>query len=268
MNVRPFLTIGLLVGTASVVAAHDLFVKLESYFVQPGAAVQAPVLNGTFSRSENVIARTRIADLSLVTPAGHTHPDTSALTARGDTTLLALRAGGAGTYVIGLATRPSQIALSGKEFTGYLKDEAIHDVLTARRRSGSAADSAREHYAKFAKAIFQVGDVRTDDFGAVLGYEAEIVPLNNPYALGRGGMLRVRCLVNGAPAAHLSVLAGGRRRDGSRIPQRELRTDAAGVATVRLDVPGQWFLKFIRMTPVEGAAEYQSRWATLTFEVR
>jgi len=34
-------------------------------------------------------------------------------------------------------------------------------------------------------------------------------------------------------------------------------------------VPGKWYVKFIRMTPVQGdSVNYESKWATLSFQVR
>jgi uncharacterized GH25 family protein len=263
------LAAGALLLLASALSAHDLFIKLDTYFLSPGAAVRVPVLNGTFTKSENAIERRRIADLSLVTPAGLTAVDTGAVSAQGDTTMLALRLGGPGTYVVGLSTRPSEISLSGKQFTEYLGEEAIRDVLDARAKADITADSAHERYAKHVKAVFQVGEARTDGFATPLGYPAEIVPVDNPYALGPGRVLRVRGLVGGKPLAGLSLLAGGRTRAGARIRAQELRTDAEGVASVRLTRRGRWYVKFVRMTPVAGARdEYESHWATLTFEVR
>ncbi len=131
--VRPML--GPVIGTvlfASALSAHDLFIKLDTYFLSPGATVRVPVLNGTFGKSENAIERRRISDLTLVTPGGRQALDTGAVSAQGDTTLLALRLRGPGTYVVALSTRPSEISLAGRQFTAYLEDEAIRDVLDAR----------------------------------------------------------------------------------------------------------------------------------------
>lgn len=258
-----------LVIVASTLLAHDLFIKLDTYFLSPGAVVKVPVLNGTFSSSENAIDRQRIADLSLVTPAGRSSLDTTIVSARGDTTFLSLRLGGPGTYVLGLSTRPSDIALAGKQFTEYLREEAIHGILDARAKAGISGDSARERYSKHVKAIFQVGADRTNDFATVLGYPAELVPLDNPYALERGDTLRVRGLVDGRPVAGQALLAGGRTRGGARIPARELHTNSDGVAALPLSARGRWYLKFIRMRPTgDGRRNYESKWATLTFEVR
>lgn len=269
MTMRPLLALGLLLAGASTLLAHDFFIKFDSYFLRPGAAVRVPILNGTFSTSENAIERRRIADLSLVTPGGRMRPDTTQISARHDTTFLALRLGGSGTYVVGMSLRPSEIRLEGKEFTQYLEEEAIRNVLAARASAGSSSHPARERYSKHVKAIFQVGTDRTGGWATALGYPAEIVPLDNPYGLARGGPLRIRCLVDGKPVADQLLLVGGRKPDGSRIRARELRADADGVASIPLDAPGRWYLKFIHMVPVShGEADYESKWATLTFQVR
>ena len=258
-----------LAALASSLLAHDLFIKLDSYLLKPGAAVRVPVLNGTFSSSENAIARARITDLSLLTPGGRTAIDTAAVSARRDSTFIAVRLGGAGTYVLGLSTRPSEIRLAGQQFSEYLREEGIRDVLDARAQAGASGDSAHERYAKHVKAVFQVGTERTTGFATPLGYPAELVPLDNPYALERGDTLRVRALVDGRAAAGQIVLAGGRTRSGTRIAPLELRSDADGIAALPLTTRGRWYVKFIRMMPAGGQpGEYESKWATLTFELR
>jgi uncharacterized GH25 family protein len=257
-----------LVVLASGLYAHDMFIKLNTYFVAPGTAVKVPVLNGTFSSSENAIARARIADLSLVTPAGRSRLDTTIVSAQHDTTFLSLRLAGPGTYILGMSTRPSEISLAGKQFTEYLHEEAIQGIVEDRAKAGISADSAHERYSKHVKAVFQVGSDRTADFATPLGYPAELIPLDNPYLLKRGDTLRVRGLVDGRPVAGQSVLAGGRTTSGARIAARELRTDSDGVAALPLTTRGRWYLKFIRMTSLGDQRNYESKWATLTFEVR
>jgi hypothetical protein len=73
--------------------------------------------------------------------------------------------------------------------------------------------------------------------------------------------------VDGRPAANQYVLFGGRTARGARIAQRNMRSDADGIASVTL---GMWYVKFINTARLDGdpAADYESKWATLTFEVR
>ena len=269
MKRAPALVIALLAGTASLLEAHDLFFRTDSFRVPAGSTVVLRALNGTFSLSENSVSRDRLRDLSVVSPAGHSHPDTTQWSSAGDTSKLTVRTGAAGTYVIGASRRSREITLKADEFNTYLKDDGIPDVLAARTKAGELKKDATERYAKHIKAIVQVGATRSGDFSAVLGYPAELVPLDNPYSLAVGSTLRVRALVEGKAVPNQLVVAGGRSSSGARLRETRVRTDASGVARIRLAARGQWYVKFISMEPFTGPEkiDYESKWATLTFEV-
>ena len=253
---------------ASVLTAHDLFLKLESYFLEPHTAVRVSVLNGTFIASEDSVSPTRLADLSLVTPTGRTRLTSAAWSTDSTSSWLAIQTGAPGTYVLGASVRPNGIKLTGSQFNDYLKEDGILDVLEARTKADELEKPARERYSKHVKAVFQVGEARSGGFNTVLGYPAEIVPLENPYALSRGGELAVTCLVDGKPAANQIVLWGGEGETGV-IPQRSARTGPDGTVRLKLDAAGRWYVKFVRMVPVtEPEYDYESKWATLTLEVR
>jgi hypothetical protein len=272
---RRWFVSGLGISLALLVAeihldAHDLFLRTGSYFVSENATVVLEALNGTFSKSENSISRDRLLDLSLVGPGGRARVDTTMWIATGDTSRLTIRTGATGTYVVGVSLGKREIALAAKDFNQYLTEDGIPDVLAARRRNGEMAKDARERYSKHVKAILQVGDQRTNSFGEILGYPAELVPVANPYGSRAGGWLRVLALVDGKPAANQLVMTGGRPRRGARFAQRNLRTDANGIVRVRITEPGYWYIKFIHMDRVttDPAIDYESKWATLTFQVR
>lgn len=257
-----------LIVSATLLLAHDLFLKLETYFVPPNTAVRVAVLNGTFSTSEGAVSPDRLLDLSMVGPAERRRIPRESWKPSGDTTWLTLQTGSAGTYVIGASLSPRQIALSGEDFNGYLKEDGIPDVLDARTRNGELGRAVRERYQKHVKAILQVGDTRTDAFGVVLGYPAEIVPLGNPYRTRLGDTLAVRALVDGKAVANQLVIAGG-EHDGRAMEEVQARSDSAGVARFALSGAGKWYIKFIHMVPVSGdSVNYESKWATLTFQVR
>jgi len=114
------------------------------------------------------------------------------------------------------------------------------------------------------------GEARTEHYATALGYPAEIIPVTNPYSLKVGGALRFKTLVDGKPAANQYVLYGGRTPSGGRIEARNVRSGADGTAEIKVNSAGVWYIKFINMTPVKGdpEANYESKWATLTFEVR
>src|SRR6266566_1881443 len=54
--------------------AHDLFLKLDTYFLEPRTRVRVTVLNGTFAKSEGFVAPDRVADISVVAPGGRRRP--------------------------------------------------------------------------------------------------------------------------------------------------------------------------------------------------
>ncbi|HEX9487532.1 MAG TPA: DUF4198 domain-containing protein [Gemmatimonadales bacterium] len=262
------LVAGVLLLLASVALAHDLFLKLDTYFLEPQARARIMVLNGTFTKSEGFVAPERIADISAVSPGGRTALRAATAWSRGpdSTSLLSLALGAPGTYVVGVSTRAREIDLRAEDFNAYLEEDGIPDVLEARRRDHELGKAARERYSKHVKAVLQVGQRRSNDFNAVLGYPAEIVPLENPYTLDRGRPLRVRCLVDGRPVANQMVLWGG-EAGGKMLAQRSTRTGPDGVAEVTLDAAGRWYVKLVHMVRATGRGlDYESKWATVTFE--
>ena len=266
---KPFaLAALLLMVSATLLLAHDLFLKLETYFVPPNASVRVAVLNGTFTESEGPVAPDRLVDLSLVGPVQRRAIARTAWKPSGDSTWLTVQTGAPGTYVVGASLSPREIALTGEEFNSYLKEDGIPDVLNARTLNGELGTAVRERYQKHVKAVLQVGDARTEAYAMVLGYPAEIVPLSNPYAAKIGDTLAVRALVDGKPIASQMLLSGG-DHDGQKIGENWARSDADGVARFPLSEAGKWYIKFIHMVPVSGdSVNYESKWATLTFEVR
>jgi uncharacterized protein DUF4198 len=86
------------------------------------------------------------------------------------------------------------------------------------------------------KTLLQIGDTRTPGFDTVLGYPAELVPLENPYATKAGGRLRLRTVVDGRALANQRVVAGGRTPSGARLPVQSRRSGQDGIATISLPI--------------------------------
>lgn len=271
MRLRVTLTLFLLLCAAPLLNAHDLFIKLESYFLTPHSSVTVPILNGSFVLSENAIMRDRVIDIILVSAAARTRIDTVAWagdTAYADTTFLTIETGDPGTYIVGASTKPRDLELAAADFNDYLEHDGIPDVLEARRRSGELDKDVRERYAKHVKAVLQVGDLRDDAYRVRLGYPAEIVPLVNPYRLAAGDEYSFLCLVDGEPVANQLVILGG-ELGGDLVEEVQKRTDESGKITFVIDSVGKWYVEFIHMAPSpETDIDYESKWATLSFEVR
>ncbi len=261
---------GALLFVAVPLFAHDMFLRLEAFFVAPNAPVVVSLFNGTFTLSENSITPDRLADIAVVSPAGRAKVDVAQWTAGGDTSRFSFRTGVAGTYVLGVSTKPRVLEMSGPAFNAYLRSDGIPDELAARRAQKRLNDRSKERYQKHVKALVQVGATPGEGFGTVLGYPAELVPLENPYTLKVGATLPVRVLVDGQPVAGQFVQYGGLSASGGRVAQRNLRSDASGVVRIPLDRTGTYFIKFISMARLatDAEANYSSKWGSLTFGVK
>ncbi len=262
------ITCALAILFVAVASAHNLFLKLDDYFVAAGAQLRIAVLNGTFTSSEAALTSDRLVDISVVGPEGRTKLDTAAWTVGENASALTIRTGNPGTYVVGVSTLPRPISLAAADFNEYLEHDGIPDVLAARTKSGELGKNVVEYYQKHVKTLFQVGTEQSASFSTVLEYPAEIVPLENPYNLRVGDRLRVRCLVDGRAVSNQFVVAGG-EQGGVAITERTTRSDDDGVATFVIDSPGKWYIQFIHMIPSSSTEwNYESKWATLTFAVR
>ncbi len=268
---RNFLSAFLLLAClAASAGAHDLFLKFDTYFLRPNAKATVRLMNGSFRASDGAVARERMRDVSLVAPgASVSHPATAAWRDEGKTALLDLQTGESGTYVIGVSTKPREIDLKAKDFNDYLAHDGLPDTLAARRRNSELNRDVRERYSKHVRAVFQVGDERTEDYRKPLGYAVEITPQQNPYTLRAGQTLEVLCTLEGQPLVNQFVLAGWETKAGRMSRPLSARTDARGIARFRLTGVGKWYVKMIHMTKLQNAdVDYESKWATLTFEVR
>lgn len=253
----------------SVASGHDLFLKLDSYFLQPHSPATVRLLNGTFTRSDGLVARERFRDVSLMADGSRSSGAESFLWRDEDkTSLLEFQTGGSGTYVVAVSSNPKEIDLKAADFNDYLRHDGIPDTLAARQKNKELTRDVRERYSKHVRAVFQVGDKLTDDYKQPLGYPVEIIPQQNPYALRVGQTIAVLCTREGKPLVNQFVIAGWESPAG-KLHSIAVRTDANGLARFKLGAPGKWYIKMIYMTPLaDPKLNYESQWATLTFEIK
>jgi len=188
--------------------SHDLYLKMETYFLQPNQEATMSLYNGTFEMSENIITRDRMLDASVVA-----HGKKVALNPAQwkdqDSTIsqITFNTGKAGTYMAGVSTKARNIELAAKDFNSYLEHDGVLDMLDQRTKDNTLNQDAVESYEKHVKAIYQVGEVKTDDWSTVLGYPIEFVPQANPYEKYNGEKLEVQLLYNGKPLPNVLVYA-------------------------------------------------------------
>lgn len=251
--------------SCGLLLAHDMWLESSSFLTQPGEIVTIRNGNGTiYSKSENAVAPERIAALKGMSPSGEAlrlgEPGVD-----GDWLALDFRPREAGTYWIGLATKPRQIRLSGGDFNDYLEHDGIPQALAHRKKQGILDREENEEYSKYVKICLQAGGEKSDNHTRPLGLKIEIVPLTNPYRLKAGDELLVQVLYDDRPLAGLSIHAGYAGQ--AKEPVHRV-TDGEGRAVIPISSPGRWYVRGIHLFQVdEEDHSYESYWATLTFEV-
>ncbi|WP_276165508.1 DUF4198 domain-containing protein [Zobellia alginiliquefaciens] len=188
-------------------SSHIMYLKLDSYFLKPNKSATIQLFNGTFDKSENVIDRNRMLDVSLLNNGQRIKVEESQWSEKDSITFLNFRTGDPGTYVVGVSTAPRSIEMDAEAFNTYLEHEGIQDMLAWRRDNDALDGDAVERYSKHVKTIFQVGDKRTDDWQKELGHPIEFIPLDNPYELNTGDDFKFKLLFNGKPLANQLVYA-------------------------------------------------------------
>jgi uncharacterized GH25 family protein len=174
----------------------------------------------------------------------------------------------AGSQWLVVNTVPRVHTMEGEKFQAYLRDEGLDWAAAWRVRNGQESASARERYSKYAKA-YVVAGAPSGTWKQAVGLTIEIVPLADPAALEPGDKLPVQVLWRGRPVADFRVEAAW-AADGKSGIAIAGRTDRDGRIAVPLDRAGQWRLSGVAIERTAGdpEAEWESFWASLTFEIR
>lgn len=282
-----------------LLCSHDLYIKMETYLLQPNQEATLGLYNGTFERSENIIARDRMLDASVIVKGERMAIAPEQWKDQDSTiTQFTFTTGESGTYVAGVSTKARNIELAAEKFNSYLEHDGVLDMLEQRQRDSVLYQDAVESYEKHVKAIYQVGDTKTNDWSTVLGYPIEFVPLANPYEKYSGEKLEVQLLLDGRPLADQLVYAnflkvahahthhGHEHKHGgeahshnhphtddqhghshqtekkelhTHVSGQQLRTNDQGRVLVNLPEDGIYYLRTIYMTEVADSDELTHR---------
>jgi uncharacterized GH25 family protein len=259
------LALGLIASGA--VLAHDLYVMPERFRVAEGETITVALHNGdAFPESEAHVSVERLRDAMVRSSA-----KTAALQdlrVDGNRTWGRFSAPGAGALVLTTRTIPNFIEMEPDKAAEYFKEEGLNEALEWRAKHGESNKPSRERYSKYVKSLLLAGSPN-DFYSTVTGLLIEIVPEKDPYRLKPGDSLPVRVLFRGAPAPNLQLESAwaGATDKAVRVVGR---TDADGRITVPLAQAGKWRLHTIKMERCADpkAADWESFWASLTFELR
>ena len=290
-RVTPWLLAGALSIVGSVATSHTLLIKPDAYHFPPDSDIEIAFFNGDFNASSSKVSAKQRDSAVVLEPGGERVSllDNNWLV-KNNTTYVSYRTRGAGTYLVGMALKQRKTHMAADKFNDYLNYEGLSEQMAAREANGQADIGAFERYTKFAKAVIQVGEERSDSFARPIGHPVEIIPLDNPYSASAGDRLRFRILKNGEPLAGTRVFASHeghytKSDDGTYDELVKTVSDRAGEVEFEVSSRGRWYVRFIDLVESDeheywysnilfllGAKEpkvpYDSLWATLTFEIR
>ena len=167
-----------------------------------------------------------------------------------------------GLHLLAYESRPSITTLAADKFAAYLEEEGLVEALAVHRADAST-QHVREAFSRCAKSLVAVGDEPTGRFDRVLDLPLEIVPEADPITHPHGTPLPFRLLRSGKALPKTRVAAY--RRDAPHVVV-DGHTDAEGRIALPLDTPGMWIVKSVHIRKARGTLDWQSTWATLTFE--
>jgi len=169
--------------------------------------------------------------------------------------------------VIGYRSNPSAVELPAEKFNQYLKDEGLDAVAGLRARRNETGAAARELFSRCAKSLVLSGSPSEAQGDRLLGFTLELVAERNPYAIPAGQDLPVRLTYQNRPLAGALVVAMNSLNPSEKLAAR---TDNEGRVRFRLRPGGMWLVKAVHMiqAPAGTNAEWESLWASLTFELR
>lgn len=264
---------------AAVAFAHDIWLTPDRFILERGDTLVVRQLTGTELEPERELPlyRRMTPRFELITPDGRvdllselpderTRPEVKPVLERVvDFDGLAL---------VTMEHAPIYTAWSREAFLEYLEHEDFE--LDRYEPHMGRGGKETERYSRSLKSLVMVGSVSKQDelYRTVLGQTLEIVLLDNPYFLDPGAELEARVLFEGRPLPNKQLMAFNTDERGD-IAELRVRTDADGVARLRLDRRGLWLIRLVHLLPCGERAGldceesyWESFWASYSFQLQ
>ncbi|MEJ7578397.1 MAG: DUF4198 domain-containing protein [Pyrinomonadaceae bacterium] len=258
-----FYGIALAAVSVSLLLAHNLWLVAKNKTIADDERLRIEInTSDHFPVSESAVKPERIADFRCFSSDGSV-----AITEhRVENQSLVAHVKRNRQCLVALALYPHPINLDAEKFRAYISEEEASAEVCERLPAEGAPQ--RESYTKYAKALVKGENGSGEIFRRVVGHKLEIIPEQNPCDLGGSGRLPVQVLFDGAPLAGLRVSSGCEQLNEGGYAAHT-RTDGDGRAMVELTASGYWFIRthFIRSHPDARIADWESFWASLTFQV-
>ncbi|MEO8381811.1 MAG: DUF4198 domain-containing protein [Acidobacteriota bacterium] len=244
-------------------AAHDFWIEPSTFRPAVGTSVGVSLRVGQQLQGDPLPRIPRLIDRFVLRGRG---AETPVAGQPGADPAGTARIAEGGLHWLGYQTHAYPVTLEAKKFEDYLKEEGLESIIARRKALGQSAAPGREQFHRCAKALLWTdgGDTVSSK---PLGFTLELVPRKNPYTLRAGASLPLTLLWRGKPVADGLVVAMNRDAPQSAV---RARTNAKGEVSLPLARTGLWLVKAVTMGPAPAGADadWESWWASLTFELR
>lgn len=253
--------------TAIGLLAHDLYLMPKPFYGKAGTPITVAFHNGDDfpepdrpPRVENVIAQALAKETKV--PFQNLRVD-------GKRLLAEVTLPHSGTALLTAQTKPTLIELEPLKFAEYLKHEGLNHVIQYRAKNNESNIPGRERYSKHVKSIV-IADKPSAFYKQLAGFPIEIVPAADPHVLKSGSTFPIQVLFHGKPAPDLQIEMAWLTPERSATRKIAGRTDHDGKLEIPIVSRGVWKLHTVLMERCKepAIADWESFWASLTFEVR
>lgn len=239
--------------------AHHYWIDSSTFFPKENS-----VLKSSFTASHTFFANDEIPDITkfkmcLVNPLGKILPLAYSMAAK-DAAWADVAIAGKGSYTIcAISTSPSYWSQTRTSWEAGRKNE-VKGALKCGK------------YVKSMKTFLRCGQ-SSNSYDNVLGFEIEIIPQKDPTTLNASESLPVLVLFRGEPVAdaYVGAIYDGFtfKKDSPSLPI-ETKTNAQGIATVKLPQKGKWvvFGKYEKETKTNPLADNENYRAYMMFEIK
>ena len=249
------------IGYGSALFAHDFWIEPSTFRPAPDNEVSLRLYVGQDFRGEPMIYLPELVARYVAVDADGERPVTAI---PGDDPAGVIRARTPGLLAVGYRSAVFTVRFDrADEFERYVQQEGLEHIVG--KRPGKQPP-VTERYSRAAKTLLSVGQVSPEVADHRLGFTLELVAERNPYHLPAGAELPVRLYYEQRPLSDALVIASNKSKPTEKI---RVRTDRDGRARLRLPTAGVWLLTavHIKPAPAQTKADWESVWASLTFEL-
>jgi uncharacterized GH25 family protein len=188
----------------------------------------------------------------------------------GDTPALSMAPLGDGLHVALYQSAGDVVKYTGwGKFETFIGHKGFQGIEARHLARGLSQDTFAEYYTRYSKSLIGVGSGAGADRD--MGFETELVALDNPYTLG-GDRLRVRLSYQGAARANVQVELFEKSAAGE-VTRTVYMTDDQGVAVLPVKAGHSYMVDAVVIREPSAALAqekgvvWETLWANLTFAV-